>query len=318
MDIAARIVEKLLPVFLLIFLGWILKKKAFFAEETIEDLKRMIVSISLPAILFSAFLALDLQASYVLVFVVIFAVCVLLYLAGKLLAKATVPENKYLPFLMTGFEFGMLGTVFFGAVFGLENIGYIGIIALGHELFIWFVYVTLLKNRTGKKADFQGILRSLSRSPVIIAVCAGLLLNGLGAGNFMASFPPAAAFLKTLDYLAKLTVPLILLIIGWNLQLNRRMIRDSLMPVLLRLTLVIVSAVIIDFFIFRRALHLDPLFSAALYIFFLLPPPYILPLYLPREEPKEIASTNNFLVLYTLVCIAAFSIFTVFYLLRYR
>lgn len=316
MNIAARIIEKLLPVFLLIFLGWILKKKAFFAEETINDLKRIIVSISLPAILFTAFLKLELKISYALVFAVIFAVCVFLYLAGKLLAKATVPENKYLPFLMTGFEFGMLGTVFFGAVFGLENIGYIGIIALGHELFIWFVYVTLLKNRTAGKTDFRSVLRAFSRSPVIIAVCSGLLLNGVGAGNVMSSFPPAAAFLKTLEYLGFLTVPLILLIIGWNLQFNREMLRNSLMPVLLRFTLVIASAMLIDFFLFRGVLHLDPLFSAALYIFFLLPPPYILPLYIPSGETKEIASANNFLVLYTLVCIAAFSVYTVFYLLQ--
>ncbi len=315
MDIASRIVEKLLPVFMLIFLGWVLKKKAFFAEETIDDLKRIIVSISLPAILFTAFLSIDLQTAYAVVFAVIFTVCVFLYLAGKMLSKATGPENKYLPFLLTGFEFGMMGTVFFGAVFGLENIGYIGIIALGHELFIWFVYVTLLKSSTGAKADFRGILRSFSRSPVIIAVCAGLLLNVLGAGNFMSTFPSATAFLEALEYLGTLTVPLILLIIGWNLEFNRKMVRDSLVPVLFRFVLVVASAIIIDQFLFKRVLHLDPLFSAALYIFFLLPPPYILPLYIPRGETKEITAANNFLVLYTLVSIAAFSVYTVLYLL---
>lgn len=316
MNIAFRILEKLLPIFLLIFLGFMLKKKKFLTDDTMDDLKKVIVSISLPAILFTAFLKLDLKISYALIFLVIFIVCVLLYLMGRLLVKMIPSSSRYLPFLMTGFEFGMMGTVFFGAVFGLENIGYIGIIALGHELFIWFVYVTLLKKRIEGKTNIQSVMRSFLHSPVIIAVCSGLLFNLLGVNLFFDTFPPTSAFLKTLEYLGSLTVPLILIIIGWNLKLDRQIIRESILPVLLRFVLVIGTAVCIDTIIFTRFLHLDRLFSAALYTFFLLPPPYILPLYIKRDETKELSVVNSFLVLYTLVSIAAFSAYTVLYMLK--
>ena len=57
--------------------------------------------------------------------------------------RLNVP-HPYFPFLMTGFEYGMLGVSLFGSAYGLENIGYIAVADLGHELFIWFVFLALL------------------------------------------------------------------------------------------------------------------------------------------------------------------------------
>ena len=49
--------------------------------------------------------------------------------------------------LITGFEYGMLAISLFGAAYGLDKIGYIAIVDLGHEIFIWFVFLPLF-NKT--------------------------------------------------------------------------------------------------------------------------------------------------------------------------
>ena len=144
MEKTIQILNQVLPILLLISLGYWIRHKDFLTEAGIEELRKLVVNLALPAVLFISFLNVELKAAYFVIFGFTFSLCVLLFLLGKWLRKQLNIRHDYFPYLTTGFEYGMLGISLFGAAYGLEKIGYIAIVDLGHEIFIWFMFLPLL------------------------------------------------------------------------------------------------------------------------------------------------------------------------------
>jgi hypothetical protein len=244
MDQLVQIISLVLPVFILIGLGSWIRRSNFLPERTIEDLKKITVNLALPAVLFISFLNTELKIAYLAIFGLIFLVCVALLWLGFFLKKQRQIPHPYFPYLMTGFEYGMLGISLFGSVYGLQNIGYIAVMDLGHELFIWFVFLAfLLKEREGIQSTGQ-MVRAFFKSPVVIAILLGIILNIIGAQKILYDFPLTGAVMTTLQYLANLTIPLILMIIGYGLKLNRAGVKEALPVVLIRLVILIPLALL--------------------------------------------------------------------------
>ncbi|MFW5776774.1 MAG: AEC family transporter [Spirochaetota bacterium] len=313
----ADIVSQLLPIFIIIGIGTLLRVKNLLAPATMEQLKTLIINVSLPAVLFLSFFRMDLRPEMWLIATIVFVVCVLLYLFGRALAPVAGPFGAYLPFLSTGFEFGMMGAVFFGAAFGMDNMSYIAVIALGHEIFIWFVYFTLIRSKespdSAKESLGAAVLRFL-RSPIIIGIIAGLLLNVIGLERLLRGNPVGDGIVTSLEYLTGLTIPLILIVLGYGLRFRIDGLKQIALFSVLRLALVLAAAIAIDFLVFRALLDLPRLFSAALYTFVILPPPFILPLFVsPTTTAKheQRALITNTLVFYSTLSIAVFAVFYV-------
>lgn len=311
-QIVIDIIVKLAPIFILLGLGIWIRYIKLIKDDTIDDLKKIIINISLPAILFFAFLNIDLKISYIFIFLLIFTLCIILYFLGFVIKKIFNIQSEYVPFLTTGFEFGMMGAVFFGTTFGLNNMAYIGLIALGHEFFIWFVYVTLLKRKVDGKSNLLGTFKNFITSPVIIAIVLGTLSNILRLKNIFEKFLLTRVIFQSLNYLTGLTVPLILIIIGFNIRFKFQLIKEGISLIISRFVIILILTVFIDEFIFNKLLHLDNIFSAALYTFAILPPPYILPLFIKKNE-MDIHYINGILLLYSILSIIVFSIYFILY-----
>jgi len=310
-DHIAEIVSRILPIFFLLGLGNWIRHANFLPEATIEDLKKMTANLALPAVLFVSFLNTELKIAYLAIFALTFFVCVALLWLGKFLKRQRNIPHPYFPFLMTGFEYGMLGISLFGSVYGLENIGYIAVMDLGHEIFIWFVFLALLlKEREGIQDSGQ-LMRTFFKSPVVLGILLGIALNVAGAQQFLYDFPITAAVMTTLEYLANLTIPLILIIIGYGIKFDRYGVKDASTVVLTRLAILIPLALFVNAILIRGLLQLGKPFEAALFTLFILPPPFIIPLYIRPDLTDEKRYVNNVLTIYTIVSIAIFTVYLV-------
>jgi len=212
---------------------------------------------------------------------------------------------------MTGFEYGMLGISLFGSVYGLENIGYIAVVDLGHEIFIWFVFLALLlKEREGIQSSGQ-LVKTFFRSPVVIGILLGIVLNVVRVQQFLYDFPITAGVMTTLQYLANLTIPLILIIIGYGIKFDRYGVREASTVIVTRLAILIPLALIVNIFLVRGLLQLGKPFEIALFTLFILPPPFIIPLYIRPDLTDEKRYVNNVLTIYTVVSIGIFTVYLV-------
>lgn len=310
MEPTIQIINRVLPIVLLLALGYGIRTRRFLSQSTVDELRKFVVNIALPAVLFISFLQIELKSAYFVIFGLMFGLCVLLFLLGQLLKRQLKISQEYFPFLTTGFEYGMLGVSLFGSAYGLEKIGTIAVVDLGHEIFIWFVFLPLLLMKRDGRQSLGGIGRSFITSPVVLAILASLTLNLLGAADALGTLPVTGAFMTALGFLGNLTIPLILLIVGYGIEIDRRGLRTSLSLVGLRLALLIPLALLINVVVIRGLLQLDGYFEAAVFTLLILPPPFIVPLYarptLPLDEKQTI---NNVLMLHTIISIALYIVY---------
>jgi malate permease and related proteins len=307
MERSFLILNQVLPILFLIFLGYWIHHKDFLAAVTMEELRKLVVNLALPAVLFTSFLNLALKSSYWIIFGFTFILCVLLFLLGQWLSRQFKLRYTYFPYLTTGFEYGMLGISLFGAAYGLSKIGYIAVMDLGHETFIWFVFLPLLLFKRDRTENPRQVLRSFVTAPVVIAILASLGLNLLGVREWLYQYPVTGALMTTLNFLGSLTVPLILIIVGYGIKINRAGIKEALLVALIRLGILVPLAIFANAYLVHGLLHLEKAFEAGLFTLLILPPPFIVPLYarsdLGLEEKQYI---NNVLTLHTVISVAVF------------
>lgn len=280
------------------------------AETTINELRKIVVNLALPAVVFISFLSIELKPSYFVIFGVIFLLCIVLFLLGLWLKKQLNIQDSYFPFLITGFEYGMLGISLFGAAYGMEKIGYIAVMDLGHEIFIWFVFLPLLLIKRDGAQNPKTVIKSFLSAPVVIAISASLLFNVVSGQAWLYTLPVTGALMTVLKFLGNLTVPLVLIIVGYGIQINRARLKDVVLVVLIRLGILVPFVLFLNRYLVRNVLRLDTWFEIALFTLLVLPPPFIIPLYarsdLDMEERQHI---NNVLTIHTIVSVFVFLVY---------
>ncbi|MCB8984942.1 MAG: AEC family transporter [Ardenticatenaceae bacterium] len=306
-----EVINRVLPILLLLFLGYWTRRSGFLSESVMEGLRKIVVNLALPAVLFLSFLQVELKLSYVAIFVTIFLLCVALYAIGRPLGARLAPEHPYFPFLMTGFEYGMLGISLFGSAYGLEKLGYIAVIGVGHELFIWFVFLPLLLRARDGRQRPSDLIRSFLSAPVILAILAGIGLNLLGLKEALPAWPVTGGVLAAMEFLGSLTAPLILLIVGHGIQLDHSGLGDAAQVVAVRLGILIPLALLLNALLIRGVLGLEKGFETAVFTLLILPPPFIIPIFMRQDLPQEKHYVNNALMLYTLVTVGVFVVYFV-------
>ena len=312
MEQTIQILNQVLPILFLISLGYWTGRKNFLSETTMDDLRKIVVNLALPAVIFVSFLQVELRSSYFILFGLTFLLCVFLFLLGQFIKKQFNLRHAYFPYLTTGFEYGMLGLSLYGAAYGLDKIGVIAVTDLGHEIFIWFVFLPLLLIKRDGMQNPKEIVRSFLSAPVVIAILTGILFNMLNGQEWLVQLPVTGALMTTFDFLGKLTVPLILMIVGYGIKINRSGLKDALLVVMIRLGVLIPLALFLNVHLIRNFMQLDRLFEAGLFTLLILPPPFIVPLYAPsnlgNDEKQYI---NNVLTIHTMISVAVFIIYFV-------
>jgi hypothetical protein len=298
---------RVLPVLLLFVLGAVLRRRAFLAEATVADLRRFVLAVTLPSALFLTFLRVSLELRYLPIVLIVFAACVVMLLVGPGLVRLTGVRSPFAGPLMTGFEAGMLGYAIYGGVFGQENLYRFGIVDLGQVLFVFFVLATVLTQRaTGVTPGVGATVLAFVRTPVILAILAGVVGNVVGLGGLLDSTPVSAALLTTLGLLGACTTPLIAVVIGYSTRLRPGALSRPARTVAIRMAAWVVLAVPFALFVVRGVLGLDPLFAAAVMTMAILPPPFVIPLYMgtapvDQAERDYVADTLSLATVATLV-----------------
>lgn len=303
-------ITKIIPIILLLVLGYIMQLKSLVDHKTMHNIKRGIINLALPAVLFIAFKDMDLKKEYFVISVIIFIMLYMFYLAGIGMNKILKINNVIVPFMTTGFAFGLLGIPLFGGVYGLENVGILSIFGIGHEFFAWFVYLTFVKQKMNNESFSKKTIINFIKSPIIIAIISGVLINALGFNQWIQNIPILKGVELTITALASMTTPLILIIIGYGIKLERSCMGKAVKVLLVRLIVIGSIGYLVKFFVMAPMIgETTKLFDMAYYTFLILPPPFMLAIFVGEYSTEENATVvNNVIVLNTLLCIILFII----------
>ena len=298
--------SKVLPVFLLILLGVLLRRIRLMRPESVADIKKLVVNVTLPAALFLAFSQVTIELHYLLIVVTVFAACWLVLLLGGRLHGPLRIDSPFMPSLLTGFEAGMMGYAIYGAVYGADNIWRFGIIDLGQVLFVFFVLVPGLKRLSTGATSFRETLLGFLKTPVILAILAGLLASQIGLSGLLAASSIGDSLLETVRLVGSMTTPLVAIAIGYELQLRSGEISRPLRTIATRLLIWVPAGLAFSLLVVGRLLHLDTAFQAAVLTMAILPPPFVIPLFMPNADEADVNFVVNALTLAILVTLVAY------------
>lgn len=303
------LLEKLLPVLLIILVGWVLRKRNVVSGSAMNELKNIIVNVALPCVLFLSFVKMTLEARHALIVALVFGMLCVFYCIGFLI-KTGLPKtfgSIFTPWFMTGFEFGMIGIGLFGALWGFDKLPLFLLIGLGHELFTWFICIPYIQFKNSGAFSVTRTLNKFLRTPVILGILGGLFVNLTGLYNFMSTVFWGKAIFSAMTLLSNVTVPLILMMVGYSLILERANSKKMLYYTIVRLVLNLSVGSIFLILINLLVGTLDPLFNLAFYAFLIQPPSYLVPV-LVKDSEEERHFFSQAVVYYTLVSFAGYII----------
>ena len=145
------------------------------------------------------------------------------------------------------------------------------------------------------------------KSPFLISMFLGILVSMLDGRTSCHTNPATAALLTAAGMLAEITLPLILLVIGYELHFDLKQLLVPLPAVLLRIGMMLLLAYLLNTFVIDRLLGLDRLFQMAVYTMFICPPSFIIPVFIEGDCPDK-SFIMNFLSLNVILSIVTFII----------
>lgn len=209
-----------LPIFILMILGYILRKKDVLSESFLSCANTMIFQVALPAKLFLDTAQTDFTQSFDAKFL-------LLLIGGALvffvvfwgIGAAVIKEPRKVGAFVHGAIRGNYVYIGFPIIQNILGTSTLPAEAMLASAFILPLYnilaviVLTVTNNPGQKIDVKNVLKQIITNPMIVAIVAGLPFSFL---NTFAGFELPFAISKSLSYLGSLATPLALIIIGAN------------------------------------------------------------------------------------------------------
>ena len=306
-----QILSMVLPVLVMIALGRLCAVRGILNDERHAGLKAIIGDILLPVVLFNAFFTAQYDGKLVLVFVLVFIGCLIALLAGYALRRFVAPYGRFMPLLMTSFEGGMLGYALYALLAGQEHLATYAMVDIGQTMFAYTVFLAALKSAEGQRMTPKAMLTNMLTNKACIGMLLGIVLGALGVHRALAPTAFGQVLTELIAFVTAPTSALILLVVGYQLKVSRKLMRPVLTTMGLRLAVMMGVMALVSLVLFA-IIPYDRLLMLALMLQYTLPAPFIIPLFADMGEDGEYVSTTLSLgtvltvVLFPLV--AAFSL----------
>lgn len=305
-----QILNTVLPVIIILAIGMICRKKSMLSHEGIGALKSVVVNITLPTVMLGAFAAMTYSWKNIVVTLLMFFVCIAAWLLGFVLKNIFRMKSRFVPFLTTGFEAGMLGYALFSLLYGSENISAFAAVDLGQVLFVFTLYKVFIgidSKAEGSKPKASVILKEMFSSPVVIAIIVGVLIGATGLYKSLEAAGFNVVFDSCVDFVSAPTSAIILLTIGYDIVFEKLPWGKILSVTVSRIAIMALLRVLAGLAV--RAIGMGDSLDAALNVMLILPPPYVLPVFADDEDERGYVSLS--LSFMTMLTIAGFIVLAV-------
>lgn len=305
MEQAISILETALPVFLALGLGMLCRRTGFLSREAVDALKKVVINLTLPAVLVGAFATARYSASTIVLPVLVYLLCCLALGLGFVLTKLFRIQGRLAPFIASGFEAGMLGYALFALLFPHISVSQFAILDLGQTLFVFTLFKILLSGKT----DLRDIGEDMLRTPILWAVLVGVLIGATGLFGVMEKAGVSGVLTSITDFISAPTGMIILLTVGYDLVPKE--IPWKQIAGLIAMRLVIMAVILVVAVMINQTLLNEAMMEWAMVLMVILPPPYVIPVF--ADEPAErvqISSALSALTLVTMLLFAALSVLT--------
>ena len=303
MDKVIAIIQTALPVFLAIFLGALCRSRKFITRDGVDTLKKVVINITLPAVLLNAFATAEYTVAALILPAVMFGLCCVALVLGKLIIRLSGMKSRLAPFLATGFEAGMLGYALFSLLFPKEGISAFALPDIGQTLFVFTLFKILISGKT----DIKAIGKDMITTPILWAVFVGVLIGATGLYGELKIWGIAGILDSATSFVSAPTAMIILLTVGYDLVIREIPWKKTAGLIVMRLVVAAILLIIIG--LLNSTVLEGMFFEGAAIVMLILPPPYVIPVF--ADDPQERVQVSAALSAMTLMTVVLFGVLTV-------
>ncbi|MFV0438550.1 MAG: AEC family transporter [Desulfopila sp.] len=243
-----EVVTTIIPIFVIILLGWFARKRGFITGEFLEPANQLVYYLSIPALIFNSITKVPFHEQFNgTVLAICLAAIVACYAVALLITRCTAMTSTRAGVFVLNCSHGNVGYIGLPTVYyylgqdGLARAGIVcGFIMVLQNLLSTLV-LQLHERADTTTAGWRKVLLRLGKNPVIIGAASGIVVSFAGV-------PIPSILGRVLDILGGLAPPMALLLIGASLSI--RLLQSYLRPVLATaaLKLVVLPALAVALF----------------------------------------------------------------------
>ncbi len=306
-------VPQVLQILLFFALGFLLKRVYFLRLSDILVIKKIILSVSVPALLFTTFARISFTGNAVIPAVMTVLLYVLLMASGIGVTKLVNGGCRSCPLFFTTANFGLLGMTLYRSLFADGPVEQFAVFGIGHEFFMWFLLYTILGLYFGERANLRKVLRRFTRNPVSIGILLGCVIGAAGIYPALQATAVGGGVLLAIETMADINLPLMLIVLGFSVEIDRSSLKGAAALVAGRLAVSLIVGLAFKYLAFDLIFTSVPFDTKAYILLLILPPMFLLPILVdPYVTKDETVIMNNAVVLHSMVSIAIFVLFALF------
>lgn len=305
-----KVIEVILPVIVMLLIGVCCRKWKLLSSTGVQDLKFLVTSIMLPVAIFHALGTADYSRNTGILVGIMLVMLVCSFGLGFLLRPLmNKTYRRYLPFMVSVYEGGLMAYPLYTSLCGQSNLSHIAVLDIAGLLFGFSIYMGMLSQmEKGEKVSPQNLCINALKTPAFVASVLGMLAGLTGWLPKLVSSSWGGAYSVVESTLTVSVTPIILLVVGYSMELSRELIAPCLKTILLR---VLVQALSIAGVLLaaRQFLGADRLTELAIITYMSSPATFSMQTFLKDEQGSAYVSTTN--SLYCLISIAVYMILAV-------
>ena len=288
-----EVLEIVLPVLAMIILGILCRKWKLLDQSGVNNMKTLVTNIMLPVAIFHALATAEYSGKIGILVLIMFVMLLISFGAGFWMKRfMDEPYKKYLPFLVCIYEGGMMAYPLYTSLCGSENLSQIAVLDIAGLLFGFSVYMGMLgQTENGEKINAKSLFYSALRTPAFIGTVLGIIAGLTRMITQLLDSPFGNCYLSVENILTTAITPIILIVVGYSMELAPELISPCLKTILLRvLQAVMIAGVLMAV---KYLVGGSRLLNLAVITYMSSPATFSMQTFLRKKESSAYASTTN-------------------------
>ncbi|MDD7419080.1 AEC family transporter [Blautia sp. HCP3S3_C12] len=304
------VLQIVMPVLVMIILGMLCRKWKILTGEGVANMKVLVTNVMLPVAIFHALATAEYNKETGILILIMLIMLIVSFSLGFVLKPFLKGKyQRYLPFMVSVYEGGLMAYPLYTSLCGSENLSHVAVLDIAGLLFGFSIYMGMLGQvEDGGKIDVKKLFSSAIRTPAFIASVLGIIAGLSNIIIILLDSPFGGVYQSVENILTTSVTAIILLVVGYSMELNANLLKPCITTILIRMILqgVMMAGVL---FAVHSLVGDSQIVNLAIITYMSSPATFSMQTFMKDEEGSAYVSTTN--SMYCLVSILVYIILAV-------
>lgn len=304
------VLQIVMPVLVMIILGMLCRKWKILTGEGVANMKVLVTNVMLPVAIFHALATAEYNKETGILILIMLIMLIVSFSLGFVLKPFLKGKyQRYLPFMVSVYEGGLMAYPLYTSLCGSENLSHVAVLDIAGLLFGFSIYMGMLGQvEDGGKIDVKKLFSSAIRTPAFIASVLGIIAGLSKIIIILLDSPFGGVYQSVENILTTSVTAIILLVVGYSMELNANLLKPCVTTILIRMILqgVMMAGVL---FAVHSLVGDSQIVNLAIITYMSSPATFSMQTFMKDEEGSAYVSTTN--SMYCLVSILVYIILAV-------